>query len=304
MNILRLKLIVFKLILVGFSIFLMNPAMADETGAAAENNDATNPAMAVETEAAAENNDAWFTRRQKTIMLNVGAMGGVLLHGFINWDYGKDSFHFNNEGGFGRTTKYGGMDKLGHFWSSYSGSHLLGYVYREWGYSDTEANLYGALSSFGIQSFMEIADGFSGHGFSYEDFLANTVGACAGYIWGKYPRLAEKIDFRIEYRPDFNSNDLDLFTNYENQRFLIAIKAEGFKVVTNPILKYGELHVGYYAHGYDDYDSWDPDDDRKRTIFVGIGFNVTRFVQKWVDMSVFNYIQIPYTSINFDLVSD
>ena len=208
MNILRLKLTVLKLILVGFSIFLMHPAMAAETGAAAENKGAINPATADKTGAAAENNDAWFTRRQKTIMLNVGAMGGVLLHGFINWDYGKDSFHFNNEGGFGRTTKYGGMDKLGHFWSSYSGSHLLGYVYREWGYSDTDANLYGALSSFGIQTFMEVADGFSGHGFSYEDFLANSVGACAGYIWGKYPRLAQKIDFRIEYRPTLTDSNL------------------------------------------------------------------------------------------------
>ena len=275
-----------KLVLVGFSILLAIPAMADETGTAAGNN------------------SEWFTRQQKTIILNVGIMGGVFLHGLINWDYGSDSWHLEDEGWFGRTTKYGGMDKLGHFWSSYTGSHLLAYIYRKWDYSDTDANFYGALSTFGIQSFMEISDGISGHGFSYEDFLANLVGVGAGFIWGKYPRLAEKIDFRMEYRPDFNSNDLDLFTNYENQRYLIAIKAEGFEAISNPILKYGELHVGYYVDGYEDYDSWTPDDDRKRTMYVGLGFNVTRFVQKWVDISVFNYIQIPYTSINFEYVLD
>jgi len=271
-----------KLILVVISLLLINPAMADETGAGAENN------------------DEWFTRQQKAIILNAGIMGGVLVHGFINWDYGKDSWHTKNEGWFGRTTKYGGMDKLGHFWSSYSGSHLLAYIYRKWGYADTDANLYGALSTFGIQSFMEVADGISGHGFSYEDAVANTVGVAAGFIWGKYPRLAEKVDFRMEYRPKFNSKDLDPFTNYERQRYLIAVKADGFKAVTNPILKYGELHVGYYAHGYDDYDSWDPDDDRKRTVFVGLGFNATRFIQKWVDLAVSDYIQIPYTAFNLE----
>lgn len=271
-----------KLVLVVISLLLINPAMADETGAGAENH------------------DEWFTRQQKAIILNAGIMGGILVHGFINWDYGKDSWHLNNEGWFGRTTKYGGMDKLGHFWSSYSGSHLLAYIYRKWGYADTDANLYGALSTFGIQSFMEVADGISGHGFSYEDAVANTVGVAAGFIWGKYPRLAEKVDFRMEYRPKFNSKDLDPFTNYERQRYLIAVKADGFKAVTNPILKYGELHVGYYAHGYDDYDSWDPDDDRKRTMFVGIGFNATRFIQKWVNLSVSDYIQIPYTSFNLE----
>jgi hypothetical protein len=283
LQILRSKLLLSTLILIGFSIYVLNTALADESAAADEDN------------------DEWFTRRQKTIMLNVGFMGGIFLHGLINWDYGDESWHFKSEGWFGRTTKYGGMDKLGHFWSGYTGSRLLAYIYRKWGYSDTDANLYGAVSTFGIQSFMEIADGFSSHGASWEDMVVNVAAVGAGYIWGKYPRLAEKIDFRVEYRPDFNSEDFDPFGNYENQRYLISIKADGFKAVKNQILKYGELHFGYYAHGYEDYNSLKPeDDDRKRTLFVGVGFNVTRLIQKWMDISVFNYFQIPYTSINFE----
>jgi hypothetical protein len=282
LRVLRWKLLLSIWVLIGFSILIINDTLANETSALGEGN------------------DEWFTRRQKTIMLNVGLMGGILVHGLINWDYGEESWHFESERWFGRTTKYGGMDKLGHFWSGYAGSHLLSYIYRHWGYSDTDANLYGALSSFGIQSFMEIADGFSSHGASWEDMVANAVGVSTGYIWGKYPKLAEKIDFRIEYRPDFNGGDLDPSGKYDNQRYLIAIKADGFKAITNPILKFGELHLGYYAHGFDDYDSLKPeDDDRKRTVFVGVGFNVTRLIQKWADISVFNYFQIPYTSINF-----
>ena len=283
MRILHSKLLLSKLILIGFSIFVMNNALANETGVAGDDK------------------DEWFTRRQKTVILNVGLMGGILVHGLINWDYGDESWHFESEQWFGRTTKYGGMDKLAHFWSGYAGSHFLGYIYRHWGYSDGEANFYGALSTFGVQTFMEIADGFSSHGASWEDMVANFVGVSTGYIWTKYPKLAEKIDFRMEYRPDFNTGDLDPAGKYDNQRYLIAIKADGFRAVTNSILKYGELHLGYYAHGYDDYDSFKPeDDDRKRTIYVGVGFNVTRLIQKWLDVSVFNYIQIPYTSINFE----
>ena len=260
-----------------------------------------NNALANETGAEDENKDEWFTRRQKIAMLNVGLMGGIFVHGLINWDYTDESWHFESEKWFGRTTKYGGMDKLGHFWSGYTGTRFLAYIYRHWGYSNSEANLYGALSTFGVQSFMEIADGFSSHGASWEDMVVNAVAVSTGYIWGKYPKLAEKIDFRVEYRPDFNKDDLDPFGDYENQRYLIAIKADGFKAISNPILKYGELHLGYYAHGYEDYNPLKPkEDDRTRTIFVGLGFNVTRLIQKWLDVSVFNYFQIPYTSINFE----
>jgi hypothetical protein len=120
----------------------------------------------------------FLTRGQKTLLLNAGAMGAVLIYGIANWDYGESNFHFNNEGWFDRDSPHGGADKLGHFWSSYTLSHLYSYVYRRWGYTESEANLYGPLSNLGFQTFMEIADGFSSsQGFSYEDMIMNIVGA-------------------------------------------------------------------------------------------------------------------------------
>ena len=246
----------------------------------------------------------FLTRGQKTLLLNAGAMAAVLVYGFSKWDYGKSSFNFKEEGWFERDSQSGGADKLGHFWSSYAMSHLYSYVYRKWGYTESEANLYGALSNLGFQTFMEVADGFSpSQGFSYEDVIMNIVGTGVAYAWGKTPYLSRKIDFRMEYKPEFSSRDFGFSTNYGRQRFLIALKADGFDFIKNPYLRYLEFHVGYYARGYKDYDEGGPD-DRRRKIYVGLGFNVSRLVQKYVKTTVFDYIQIPYTSVTKTVASD
>jgi hypothetical protein len=245
-----------------------------------------------------------LTRGEKTLLLNTGVMAANVVYGFLKWDYGESSFNFQNEGWFDRDTKYGGADKLGHFWSSYTLSHIFSYIYRKWGYNDGEANLYGVLSSLGLQIFNEVADGFSpSQGFSYEDTIMNILGCGAGYIWGKYPSLAKKIDFRMEYTPEFNSDDFGILTNYERQRFLVVAKADGFDFIKNPYLRYLEFHVGYSARGYDDYQVGGPD-DRHRSIYIGLGFNLSKLLQKYVDTRVLDYIQIPYTSVSKDFPLD
>ena len=140
-------------------------------------------------------------------------------------------------------------------------------------------------------------------GFPTEDMIMNIAGAGAAYVWGKYPSLASKIDFRIEYKPEFSSSDFGFADNYERQSFLIAVKADGFDFVKDPYLRYLEFHVGYYARGYEDFVEGGPD-DRQRTIYVGIGFNVSKLVQRYVNTRVFDYIQIPYTSVKMTVASD
>ena len=244
-----------------------------------------------------------LTREQKMLLYNVGGLAVVAAYGLWKWDYGANSFEFTDEGWFGKNTEYGGADKLGHFWSSYALSHLNAYIYRQWGYTDREANLYGVLTNLGFQTFMEIVDGFSpSQKFCYQDMAMNVLGAGVAYVWGNYPSLARKIDFRIEYIPYFDSRDTEFSTKYDRQTFLIAVKADGFDFIKNPYLQYLEFHLGYNASGFKDYEPDGPD-DRKRTILVGLGFNVNKLVQKIWDTRVFDYIQIPYTSINleFDL---
>ncbi len=242
----------------------------------------------------------WLSRTQKVLLLNAGGVAAIMAYGLLNWDYGQDRFNFRSEHWFQRDSEDGGMDKLGHFWSSYTFSHGLAWVYRHWGFNERDANLYGAASSLGLQTAMEIADGFSNYGVSYEDLLMNALGAGVGYLWGRYPSLKSKIDFRMEYIPGFDSDDLDPFTNYEQQKYLVAVKAEGFELLRQPVIEYLELHAGYYTRNFEGYRESDKNDDRQRYGFVGIGINVTKILKKFVDVSVFDYIQLPYTSINFE----
>jgi len=282
-----------------------------ETALGEEHSVASEPTNAIEKkEPAAREHEVpsekkeFLTRRQKTLLLNAGAMGAVLAYGLAEWDYGESGFHFKDEGWFERDSPNGGADKLGHFWASYALSHLYSYVYRKWGYTDSEANLYGVLSNLGFQTFMEVADGFSpSQGFSTQDMIMNIAGAGAAYVWGKYPSLASKIDFRIEYKPEFSSSDFGFADNYERQSFLIAVKADGFDFVKDPYLRYLEFHVGYYARGYEDFVEGGPD-NRRRTIYVGLGFNVGKLIQQYIKTRVFDYVQIPYTSVKMTVASD
>ena len=107
--------------------------------------------------------------------------------------------------------------------------------------------------------------------------------------------IAEKIDIRLEYRPDFNKTDF--FTDYENQKFLLALKFDGFEFAQKNYLKYLELHLGYNTKGFPDQKN------RERNIYIGIGINISRLF-KQASMprisKAFNYIQMPYTYIQID----
>lgn len=240
-----------------------------------------------------------LSKEQKVLLLNVGVAAGVTTYGIAYWDYFQSSPKASSEGWFGRTTSEGGMDKLGHLWSSYSVAHLYSYVYRWWDFDHQTANTLGALSSLGIQTAIELGDAFSGdYGFSYEDAIMNVIGAGAAYIHGRYPSLARTVDFRLEYKPG-SLSDLtgDILTDYENQRYLVALKLDGFDMFHDTSLSYLELHAGYQARGYDGHRADSDGDDRRRAFYFGVGLNVSKLVQKYVNFGAFDYLQVPYTSV-------
>ncbi len=234
--------------------------------------------------------------RNRKILLTTGVGVGIItVWGIISWDYFTETPHGINEGWFGYHTKHGGADKLGHAYTSYLTAHLLSGLYEHWDFTPEDAALYGALTSFIIMSYMEFGDSFSeNHGFSNEDFIINTFGCVMGYLTWRYPDLASKVDFRWEY--GFKPYDTDITTDYENSKFLMAIKLNGWKTFQSSWLRHVEFHVGYYTRGYNDDD--DDKTDRERTTYVGIGFNITDFLRRRgyrKTAKFFNYYQLPYT---------
>jgi uncharacterized protein YfiM (DUF2279 family) len=231
-----------------------------------------------------------MSKEKKALTLNLALSAGLITYGAVFWDYSlSKSPHMQSEGWFGSDTKNGGADKVGHFYTSYALGDMFSYVYDKWGFSRRRAGILAFFSSFTFTALMEIGDSFSDYGLSYEDVIANITGAAASYILHANPELSEKIDLRVEYRPSGNS---DIVTDYDHMKFLVAVKAEGFKSIDNNLLKYLELHFGYYARGFEEDESI-----RYRNIYMGVGLNLSRLfrTKSRILSKVFTYYQMPYT---------
>lgn len=235
-------------------------------------------------------------KEKKVLAANAAGMLFVTTWGIVNWDYGDRSPHARNERWFSRNTKSGGVDKLAHLYDNYAMTHGLAWLYESWGYNRDKAARYGAFSSFGILGYMELGDSFSDFGFSYEDFLMNTLGSLVGYLFYLNPALSEKLDFRVEFWPD--SSQGDFITDYDNQKYLAALKLDGFKAIKNKALQYLELHLGYYTRGYSDNTR-----ARERNIYFGVGVNLAKIFDRLSYKKtavLFNYYQPPYTTLKFE----
>ncbi len=236
----------------------------------------------------AQNNE----NRQDILYTNLAGAAVITAWGIANWDYGASKPHAGSEGWFSRDTKSGGADKLGHFYTNYLIGLALSGLYEYWGYEKKEAAFYGAFSSFFMMNYMEVGDSFSSYGFSYEDFVMNTLGAASAYLFYMCPELSKRIDIRIEYIPSFEN--ADVVTEYERMKYIVALKAEGFDAVRNSYLRYTELHLGYYTRNYKD--GFLPQSER--IIYLGIGINLSAiFRQNGYTKSArfLNFYQPPYT---------
>lgn len=241
----------------------------------------------------------------RVIYTNLIGAAVVTAWGVAFWDYFTIQPVANNEGWFGQNTKYGGADKLGHMYSTYLWSLGFASLYEYWGMKEDESMVYGPLTAWLFQGIMEVGDSFSAsQGFSYEDMVMNTVGAGFYYLREKYPSLKSKLDLRLEYVPNFNS-EADIFTQYNSMKYLFALKFSGFESMESSFLRYGELHLGYYTRGYQDHNLYT---QQERVLYVGIGINVSEVLASmgWTKTAkVFNYYQLPYTYIpgGYDLDS-
>jgi hypothetical protein len=230
----------------------------------------------------------------------------LVAYGVKNWGWGTANFHAESEGFFGKDTRHGGMDKLGHaFGAMVLADFLNARIVREQGVASDNAALTASLLSFGAMAFIDVADGLAkDHGFSYEDVIADAVGAAFSYFRNTVPGLRDKLDYRVQYTP---SQIEDPVNSYMSQKYLLALKLSGFEELKPTPLRFVELHVGYFARGYgeDDARRGVP---RTRSVFFGIGLNLNELlfsdpaVRRTgignIASSTLEYIQVPYTSIN------
>ncbi|RTZ98293.1 MAG: DUF2279 domain-containing protein [Deltaproteobacteria bacterium] len=232
-------------------------------------------------------------REKKMLYTTTASAAAIAVWGLATWDYGSSSgFHTAHEGAFEENAKYGGADKMGHYFATYAISDMLTGLYKSYGYDTRKANNYGVLSAWAVQAFMEIGDATSeSQGFSWEDTMMNTLGALTSILMARYPALDDKIDLRVEYIANVRIGGI--FDDYSNQFYSIVLKLDGFDFIKNNFLKYLELSAGYYTRGYDTDEV-----KKRRSVFAGVSFNLSRFFyQKHYNKTgkVLEYLQLPYT---------
>ena len=294
---------------------------------AAETTDLSSPKKAIQVEPALATNDvedflrynldpievSWdvnygadrFLNQTDAILWDVvGAYGIATAFGVANWDWGSSSFRVQDEGWFGKDTKYLGMDKLGH---AYTGYLLTEYFTQRIAHSTEDragAALTGGILGMGVQTYVEVFDGFSGgHGFSYEDLTMDGLGVGFSILRSAVPGLAEKVDFRMEYLPSGDDGVFSPVTDYTGQKYLLALKLAGFDEFKETPLRFVELQVGYFARGFTDEERR-RGEKLRREPYVALGFNlqelldgssVSETTPGLIAGKALHYTQLPYT---------
>lgn len=249
-----------------------------------------------------------FFSQSRAIIWDIAAIyGGVTYFGLNNWEWGSSGFKFESEGWFGEDTKYGGMDKLGH---AYTGYILTEYFSQRIAHEVDDPNgaiITGAILGMGVQTYIEIFDGFSGgHGFSYEDLIADGIGVGFSILRNTVPEFGEKVDFRLEYMQS-DYSDFAPVTDYAGQKYVLALKLAGFDDFEDTPLRFLELQAGYFTRGYTDAER-EADVPTRRQPYVAIGLNLNELLNETptevqdstlglAASRAFEYIQVPYTYV-------
>lgn len=243
------------------------------------------------------------------------AMGAVLTTGAFQWwkrGFSKD-FTRVSEGGFGRETYTGGVDKLSHAYTFYIGTRLVNDALIWGGASKTEALVTSAVANAGTAYLIELFDGYSKktYGFSKEDLLADAVGILMGSAVAAYPDLDRKFSYRMRYVPKGAGGKANFIDSYEGQTYFLTARMSGFMNLSpkNP-LRYLELVFGYRGTGFKPREGVPGIDyaRHERRTYYGIGLNMEEILRGTVFASnpkptpiqsitegVLTYVQLPGT---------
>jgi len=218
------------------------------------------------------------------------------------------SFHFKDEGWFGRGTQNVGMDKLTHAFNTYLIAEILhSRIHRNTGGSEGDALTAGILAS-GMMALNEISDAIeTTSGYSMQDIAMNLAGASFSVLRNTVPGLKEKLAFKIEIMPNDDIYSKSGKKHYQQERFMLSLKGAGFEKLQSSPLRFVDFQLGYYGSNFLNSDR-EKGITPKRHIFVGVGLNLGELLFGTSQSgfgkaarSAFDYIQLPYTSLRYNV---
>jgi len=151
---------------------------------------------------AGEQNDSLFLGVEKKTFMTYGLIAYSASSLYVEykwwWEGNYHSFKHENDGFWNNYSV--GVDKVGHFYTSYLYFHFT-YDILRWATFDEETSLWLAITFPAVNALsIEIGDGFSTYAFSNSDLIANSLGIAYSVLQKKVPYF-ENFTFKWSYYP-------------------------------------------------------------------------------------------------------
>jgi len=251
--------------------------------------------------------------RNRSLLIGTGTVALTIAVGWMAWwvPENRRSFHIANEGWFDRDTYSGGADKASHFVLAAMAQELLTSAFRKAGQDEAAANWW-ALGSVSIAGLaLEVGDGSSIFGASWEDAVTNVAGSATQMVLNR-AHLNDTIGFRMgkvkrRIPPPCCRAD-NYGTDYSSQIYMADLKLAGFlpRVGVEPGAgRFLLLSVTYGSKGY----RYSGDEWRQRNLGADVGLNVPEILRalgvrddSWWGkplLTFLTYFRIPYTAFGW-----
>lgn len=141
-----------------------------------------------------------LSSKQKLVIggLAIQQLGNFYVNYKWWWEDNLSPFSVQNDGGINNYSL--GVDKVGHFFSSYIYFKAINEIMKYGEFSTKNRIITSLALPFSYALGIEIADGFSPYGFSNPDLLANCIGISYGFLQEQYPYL-QNFNFKFSYYP-------------------------------------------------------------------------------------------------------
>ncbi|HEY7205123.1 MAG TPA: DUF2279 domain-containing protein [Methylomirabilota bacterium] len=210
-----------------------------------------------------------FLERHRVLfstLIPVTAIAAVTANSLIAYDT-NHPFRIHHEGFFGKDTVNGGADKASHLTDYYVITSLFEDAYKMLGYSDNAALAWGAGLAFATGLANEVSDGFTRHGFSWEDLAMDSAGVFAAGVLS-LTHTRDLIGLRTSHLPS---------STYTHDVYSLDFKFSGLSerlgVKLGP-LRWLLFSVTYNAKGY----RVNPAEEHQRQVGFEIGLNLQQIL--------------------------
>lgn len=207
--------------------------------------------------AAQSTNSTINESRFRTVIISEAAVSTLTMIGLhYLWykKFPKSRFHLFND-----NNEWLNMDKVGHATTAYNVSGIQYDVMRWSGVNNRNAAWIGGLTALGMQTIVEIFDGFSQKwGFSKGDMLANIAGS-ALFVgqqlgWGEQ-RMRLKFSFHKTIFSKYNPSELGSnkwqrwIKDYNGQTYWLSVNPSSFLSANTSFPSWLNVSLGYGADG-------------------------------------------------------